>query len=567
METSGTRGLAPGRSRTPGEDDARIGRALESLFATKPSRTVLAGPGVSRETFDCPAATSVEERELGRALKAGVDVLALAKVTPTSLRALRETPPTILVVTAEPNASTRALLDLRRTLVLGPRARLRVGRGNVVACAPTRGELDGLIRTLGGVGFKLALCPTPPWLWRALQSPALADYPVAGYVAAEHLSTAWARWARRSTAPHVLVPLGVTTPDPADADPCLLERAVAAHALERATGPVFPAPRVVALVLEGLRRGDEGAASPAVDPESMAVWIQARRALPMTGAVVGMEQPEPGMSTEAPTASFLAQRALLRARAVETFLEGALPRRPIPEEEGVRRAEEVLRSAGEVLTDQESKVVLRGFGMDVTRQAVAGSASGAAGFAERIGYPVVLKALSPDLRRRSDIGGVVLSLSTSAAVRRAYATIVDNIERRAPTARLDGVLVAEMLDDGLDLHCGGVRLPDGDVVLHGRVLDTPAPIEPALGLCPLEPIDAVMLAHAVLSRVPTPALRRQTDPDVRGLAELFLQLDTLFSRTGDRILGVDLGPVRLVGSRGYVTLDARIVQKAHLEGL
>ena len=70
----------------------------------------------------------------------------------------------------------------------------------------------------------------------------------------------------------------------------------------------------------------------------------------------------------------------------------------------------MLKGAGQVLTHQESKVVLRGFGFEVTRQAAANSASGAAGFAERIGYPVVPKALSPDLRRRSDVGGVMPAL-------------------------------------------------------------------------------------------------------------------------------------------------------------
>ena len=85
------------------------------------------------------------------------------------------------------------------------------------------------------------------------------------------------------------------------------------------------------------------------------------------------------------------------------------------DDEGLGRARELLRNAAEILTDQESKVVLRGFGFDVTRQAVANSASGAAGFADRIGYPVVLKVLSPDLRRRTDVGGVMLSGAWSAS--------------------------------------------------------------------------------------------------------------------------------------------------------
>lgn len=326
------------------------------------------------------------------------------------------------------------------------------------------------------------------------------------------------------------------------------------------------------MVLQGLLGSDTARSEPADEDDDaanrLAIWQQARRALPITGAALGMEAPAAGTDVRVPTAAFLAQRALLRVRAYEETIADAPPTPSAPDDDGLERAREVLRNAGQTLTDQESKVVLRGFGFEVTRQAVAGSASGAAGYAERIGHPVVLKALSPDLRRRTDVGGVVLDLQTSAAVRRAYATIVDNIEREAPTARLDGVLVAEMLPDGLDIRCGGRRLESGEIVVYGVIEGASFPLEPAFALAPMQAEDAVCLAHAVLSRAPVPALRRETDPDVHGLAEVFLRLCILFAETEGRLESVDIGPLRLVGPpRGYVTLDARIVQVPHLEGL
>ena len=358
------------------------------------------------------------------------------------------------------------------------------------------------------------------------------------------------------------MPVGVEAPSLDDPSDTAVLAATAAHALERRTGPVFPAGRVVSLVLGGAAED----AAPPTD-EQRATWAQARRALPLAGAAVGMAEPDPALPLSAPTAAFLAQRVLLRAAAFDAATKGKPPGGAEPDEDGAARAEQVLKGAGQVLTDQESKVVLRGFGFEVTRQAVANSASGAAGFADRISYPVVLKALSPDLRRRSDVGGVMLALSTAAAVRRAYAAIVDNIERRAPTARLDGVLVAEMIDAGLDVRCGGLRLGTGELVVYGRIEGGTTPAEPALALHPLTGADALALAHAIVSRAPVPALRRESDPDVRGLAHLLLRLSKLLSHTGDRLMTVDLGPARLVGPpRHYVTLDARITQRAHLEG-
>ncbi len=226
----------------------------------------------------------------------------------------------------------------------------------------------------------------------------------------------------------------------------------------------------------------------------------------------------------------------------------------------------MLEAAGEVLSDQESKVVLRGHGIEVTRQAFANSASGAASFADKIGYPVALKALSPELRRKRELGAVELDVQNAAAVKRAYAEIIANVEERAPTVQLDGVVVAEMISPGLDLRCGGLRMRSGGVAVYAHPV-VEAPIEPVLARSPLSPTDALLLAEAVLASVPVPARRRASDPDVTTLARLLLRLDAIFRHTGDRLLAIDLAPVRLLdGEREYVTLDARIVQRPHLEG-
>lgn len=518
-------------------------------------------------------ATAVAERDLPKRLRAGPipAVLVLAKLSPTIVRALRAHPPDLLVLTGPATVERWAeLQEIEGLHVLGPNAVLRQGDGDVVACGPTPGELEGLLRALGPGRWGLALCPTPAWLHAWLGDPRLAARPVAGYVEAGALSVAWARAATARTAPTVLVPLGVPTPSLTEPDDPAAAIAVGAHALERLTGPVFPSPRVVARVLEGLARGpvDPPEHDPLASPLHMALWQQARRALPSTGAVVGMERPRGGEIPEVPTAAFLAQRALLRAEQAIALSAGAattLPR--AGDDDGLARAREVLAGAGPILTDHESKVVLRGFGIEVTRQAVASSASGAVGFADRIGYPVVLKALSPDLRRRADIGAIALELGSAAVVRRAYGTIVDAVEHNAPTARLDGVLVAEMVEPGLDVRAGAIRLPGGDLALWGQVGEATTPIEPVLAMSPLSTADARLLAHAVLSRAPVPGLRRGSDPEIEDFSDLLLRLDALVRAFAERLAIVRVDPVRLCGApRGAVVLDARIVQRPHVHG-
>ena len=553
--------MTPKRSE---QDDS----AYEALVARSPGRkprVLVAASVADGDAWVCKAGTVVEDRELAKRLKSQSEppqIVAVAKINPTLLRALRQQPPSVLIVVGPPQDDQLEELAGLPTRVLGPNAVLRIGKGDLLACAGSRTELDALVRVVGAEAVGLALAPTPSWLpqWLAARN----DAPAVGYVPASALGPEWARWSRSTDAIHVLVPTGVTTPQVEQPNHGSLTAAVGAHALERFTGPVFPAPRVLAAILRG------AAGQPAESlrsPETSALWDQARRALPGVGAMVGMEAPDDSVPSDVPTAAFLAQRALIRLRRRMELAEQS-PGEPTIDDDAANRAEQVLAGAGETLSDQESKVVLRGFGIDVTRQAVAASASGAAHYAETIGFPAVLKAVSPDLRRKRDMGAVVLGLPTAAAVRRAYASIVSKVEQQAPTARLDGVVVAEMIETGLDVHCGIVRTDTGDLAIYARpVIGVGASAEPTLVLSPLEVTDAMILAQTVLSQLPVPAMRRATDPDIGPLATLLLRLDALARRFPQRLLGVDVNPARLCDDRGWVVLDARIVQAPHLEGL
>lgn len=552
------------------EADARLIEALALLRGDVDPRggIVATDLSVASGRVSLPGAEIVESRALAERLRESPTptIIALHSPTPTLLRLLRKRPPALLVVTGEVDPElAQGLEELPGTALLGPEATLRCGSGELLICAAEEAGLSDLVHEIGEGSVAIALAPTPPWLVIWLEDHAPRTI---GFIDAAALNTRWSGWIRglpiERSSRHIIVPLGLPEPRVDVPRHPSLGPAVAAHALERTTGPVYPS----AAVLAAIARGTE----PSVERPSEAVlgrWRQARRALPLTGATPGMESPLPGLSTAHPGAAYLAQRSLIRQqRSLQLIRERAEEELHPLDDSGYDRSLEVLRSAGEVLSEHESKVVLHGFGMEVTRQAVASSASGAASFAETIGFPVVLKAVSPDLRRKRELGAVVLDLTTAASVRRAYAQIVANVEERAPDAHLDGVLVAEQIDEGLELQCGAVRLDSGEIALYGRPIGLQAPQEHVLVASPLSTEDALLLANAILTRVPVPALRRRSDPDVEVVASLFLRLDELVRESEDRLLSVDLTPIRLIGGeRGYVTLDARIVQRSHLEGL
>ncbi|TPV96380.1 MAG: hypothetical protein B7733_05295 [Myxococcales bacterium FL481] len=533
------------------------------VAATDTGRDPQQGPISGLDSYDHVALDKLAAR-LRRA-RGRVRVVVVPSIDAGLTRAISDAAPALVVVTGElSDAQVHALTE--RTLLLGPRARLRVhDQGEHVLCAPSPQELAGLLGAVQSV--RLALCPTPQWLPDWLDSPELAGTTAVGYVPAGILNPRWVTWSHGLDARHVLVPVGVPVDQPRvqPLDPDL-DRLVAAHGLERYTGPVFPSPQVLALVAAG-------AGSPAEHPgDGRDIWLQARRALPFTGAALGMDAPEPELGPAAPAAAFLAQRCRQRRRArceLVTLASAGSTGAPSTRtaSEALERSLEVLRASAPTLSEHETKVVLRGFGFEITRQALASSASGAAHYADLIGYPVVLKAIGPDLTDRGRHGLVELDLPNAAAVKRAYSRIVQRVEEEHPTCTLDGVLVSEMAPPGLDIHCGAARLASGEVAIYGRAIGQVFPIEQTFALAPLAPAQALLLADAVLSKIPAPALRRASDPQPAMLATVFELLSSAVETTGDRLVGLELDPLRVLdGERPSLVLDARMVQRAHLEG-
>jgi acyl-CoA synthetase (NDP forming) len=114
------------------------------------------------------------------------------------------------------------------------------------------------------------------------------------------------------------------------------------------------------------------------------------------------------------------------------------------------------------------KKVLAAIGMRIPVGELAHSAEAAVGVAERVGYPVAMKAQAAKLAHKTEAGGVVLGVADSGAVRRTWAELHANVESVQPGLRLDGVLVEAMSPRGLELVLGARRDPRwGPVLMLG----------------------------------------------------------------------------------------------------
>ena len=125
-----------------------------------------------------------------------------------------------------------------------------------------------------------------------------------------------------------------------------------------------------------------------------------------------------------------------------------------------------------------------------SREKLVGSAEDVADAAERLGFPVVLKVQSPDLPHKTEAGGVRLNLGSRQAVTDAYTSMLADVGRHAPNARIDGVLLQPMAPKGHELVIGMVDDPTfgpimmlgfGGVTveLFGDVVHAPAPVDEA----------------------------------------------------------------------------------------
>jgi acyl-CoA synthetase (NDP forming) len=114
------------------------------------------------------------------------------------------------------------------------------------------------------------------------------------------------------------------------------------------------------------------------------------------------------------------------------------------------------------------KKVLAAAGIRTPKGELAKSAAEAVAIATKTGFPVVLKAQASALAHKTEAGGVILNLADADEVRRAWSTLVANVERARPGLALDGMLVEAMAPRGLELVIGGRRDPHwGPVVLVG----------------------------------------------------------------------------------------------------
>jgi acetyl coenzyme A synthetase (ADP forming)-like protein len=123
----------------------------------------------------------------------------------------------------------------------------------------------------------------------------------------------------------------------------------------------------------------------------------------------------------------------------------------------VRQVLDKVKAEGRLaLTAPEGKLVCDAYGIPVPKEGVANSAEAAAKLASGMGFPVVLKIVSPDILHKTEAGGVLVGLKTAEEVAKAYDTILASAKKYKADARIEGVQVQQMLKGGTEVIVGAI---------------------------------------------------------------------------------------------------------------
>ncbi len=212
-------------------------------------------------------------------------------------------------------------------------------------------------------------------------------------------------------------------------------------------------------------------------------------------------------------------------------------------------------------TEAEAKRLLAAAGIASAPEAACATAEEAVAAAERFGFPVVMKILSPDILHKSEIGGVLLDVADAGAVRDGFTLLLERAKQAAPTARIEGVLVAKQLKGGVECIMGIIRDPVfGPMAMFGlggifvEILK-----DVVFRRCPFGDDVAEQMIRSIKGAPLLLGARGRPRADIRALATMLSRLSAFAAAGGERLLSIDLNPVfAMPDGQGAFAADAVI---------
>ncbi len=212
-------------------------------------------------------------------------------------------------------------------------------------------------------------------------------------------------------------------------------------------------------------------------------------------------------------------------------------------------------------SEAQAKQLLAQAGIASAPEEVCTTIEAAVTAAQKIGFPVVMKIVSPDILHKSEIGGVLLDIHHEADVREGFALLMQRGKTAAPQARVEGVLVAKQLKGGVEcilgIHQDPVFGPVAMFGLGGIFVEILQDV--VLHRCPFGPDVAEEMIRSIKGAPLLLGARGRPVADIKALSEMLSQLSAFAVAAGPRLQSIDLNPVlAMPQGQGAYAVDAVI---------
>jgi acyl-CoA synthetase (NDP forming) len=211
------------------------------------------------------------------------------------------------------------------------------------------------------------------------------------------------------------------------------------------------------------------------------------------------------------------------------------------------------------LLETEAKTICEEYGIPVTRFKLANNEKEAAELAEELGFPVVLKIVSPDIIHKSDAGGVMVNLKNKVEVQAAYEKILENAKKYKAAAKITGVLVQEMAPQSTEVIVGAIKDSQfGQTLMFGLGgIFVELLKDVTFKIAPITLEDAQEMITEVKAYPLLKGYRNTPPADIDAIINILLNTSRLVM-DNQEIKELDLNPV-MAYEKGAKTVDARII--------
>jgi acetyl-CoA synthetase (ADP-forming) len=219
---------------------------------------------------------------------------------------------------------------------------------------------------------------------------------------------------------------------------------------------------------------------------------------------------------------------------------------------------EVMKDQRNVLTLEESRKVFEHWGIPVNKSSLATTVEEAVKQAGEIGFPVVMKIVSPQVIHKTEVGGVRVNVNSEDEVRKIYSELIDGTKQKMPEAEITGVLIEEMVK-GTEFIIGTTEDPQfGQMIMFGvGGIFVEVYKDVSFRLIPITTGDAYDMLEEIKGKALLTGVRGLPEADSKQLVNILMKVSELV-KNNPEIKEMDINPL-MITNTGAVAADARIL--------